>query len=165
MIASAGSVPENYNRYLGPVLFEPYAADLAGRINNADRILEIACGTGILTKAILGRHSRASVVATDLNRGMIEIAKQHVQSDRVTWREADAAQLPFGQNEFDTVVCQFGFMFVPDKLAAFREVRRVLRSSGAFTFNVWDSIAENECSRIANEVVQSIFKTDPPKFY
>ena len=123
MIAFAGSVPENYHRNLGAVLFQPYASDLAGRIERAERVLEIACGTGILTQAIADRFPSAEIVATDLNPGMIEIAKQHVRSNATTWRQADATQLPFPDREFDTVVCQFGFMFVPEK------VRRLSRSA------------------------------------
>jgi len=164
MIAFAGSVPENYHRDLGAVLFQPYAEDLAGRIGEAARVLEIACGTGIVTKTILDRLPRAAIVATDLNQGMIDIAKQHVDSNRVTWRQADAMQLPFADAEFDAVVCQFGFMFVPDKLAAFREVRRVLRRDGLFMFNVWDSLAENDASRTLDEAVSAMFAADPPQF-
>jgi ubiquinone/menaquinone biosynthesis C-methylase UbiE len=159
VIAFAGSVPENYDRYLRPILFEPYAADLAQRIGTG-RILEIACGTGVLTRALLARKER-TVVATDLNQGMIDVAKEKTQSDRVTWRQADAMQLPFGDGDFDTVCCQFGFMFVPDRLEAFRESRRVLRTGGSFVFSVWDSLAVNDATRILNTVVRSTFAEIP----
>jgi len=164
MIAFAGSVPENYHRYLGSVLFEPYAQDLARRIGKADRILEIACGTGIVTNVLIDRLPQTMIVATDLNQGMIDIAKQHVDSKRVTWRQADATKLPFGDGDFDAVVCQFGFMFVPDKLAAFHEAHRVLRDGGLLAFSVWDGLEENQGSRIVNEVAQKMFRDDPPKF-
>ena len=163
MIAFAGTVPENYERHLRPILFEPYAEDLAQRVDG-DRILEIACGTGILTEAILARRARATIVATDLNQGMIDVARKKTQSDRVTWRQADAMQLPFGDGDFDAVVCQFGFMFVPDKLAAFREARRVLRPTGTFMFNLWDSLAENDASRFLDDAVTAMFPANPPRF-
>ena len=159
MIAFAGSVPENYERYLRPILFEPYAVDLARRVGPG-HILEIACGTGVLTNALLADPQR-SVVATDLNQGMIDIATQKTKSDRVTWRQADAMQLPFGDREFDAVASQFGFMFVPDKLQAFREARRVLRPSGTFVFSVWDSLAENDASRFAYEATGAPFMKMP----
>ena len=164
MIAFTGAVPENYDRYLGDILFAPFAADLSKRVGGAGRILEIACGTGVLTQAILERDSGATIVATDLNQGMIDVAQQKARSDRVTWRQADAMRLPFGDHEFDAVVCQFGFMFVPDKLAAFREARRVLRPDGLLAFNVWDSLAENDASRLLHEAVTSTFAADPPRF-
>ena len=160
MIAFAGTVPENYERHLRPILFEPYAVDLAARVSG-DRILEIACGTGVLTEALL---ADSTVIATDLNQGMIDVARQKVRSDRVSWRQADATHLPFVEREFDGVVCQFGFMFVPDKLAAFREARRVLRDNGQFVFNVWDSLAANDASRLLNEVLHSMFPDNPPRF-
>lgn len=164
MIAFAGSVPENYDRHLREILFEPFARDLGTRVADGGRILEIACGTGILTREIVARCPHATIVATDLNPGMIEVAKQSVDSNRVTWRQADAEKLPFGDAEFDAIACQFGYMFVPDKLRAFCEARRVLRRDGVFTFNVWDSLAENDASRILNDVVQAMLPSDPPKF-
>lgn len=164
MIAFSGSVPENYHRHLGPVLFEPYAKDLAARIGDVQRLLEIACGTGIVSQALARQLPDATIVATDLNQAMLDIAMQHVDSKRVTFRQADAMQLPFGDGEFDAVVCQFGFMFVPDKVVAFREVRRVLRRDGLFAFNVWDSLAANDGSRTVNDVVRALFPSDPPRF-
>ena len=164
MIAFAGTVPENYHRHLGAILFEPYAADLVQRIDRAGRILEIACGTGVVTDAITRRFPKAQIVATDLNPGMIEIAKQNTRAKNIEWRQADAMQLPFADGQFDTVVCQFGLMFVPDKLPAFREARRVLRANGLLLLNVWDSLAENDASRIANDVARAMFRDDPPQF-
>jgi ubiquinone/menaquinone biosynthesis C-methylase UbiE len=164
MIAFAGSVPENYDRHLREILFEPVARDLGTRVADRGQILEIACGTGILTREIVARCPHATIVATDLNPGMIEVAKQSFDSTRVTWRQADAEKLPFGDGEFDAIACQLGYMFVPDKLRAFCEARRVLRSDGVLTFNVWDSLEENDASRILNDVAQSMFPSDPPRF-
>src|SRR6185436_8265689 len=117
--AFVGSIPENYDRYLGPVLFEPYAADLVDRLALAERadVLELACGTGIVTRRLrdhLGPGAR--LVATDLNQAMIEYAQTKFASeDSTEWKQADATDLPFADQSFDAVVCQFGLMFFPDK--------------------------------------------------
>src|SRR5215831_16050178 len=164
-----GSIPEHYDRHLGPVIFEPYAAELARRVCSEcpAALLEIACGTGILTAQLrAGLPSGVSLVATDLNEPMIDHARSRVKdADRIEWRTADAAALPFPDSEFAGVVCQFGLMFVPDKDAAFREARRVLVDRGLFAFNVWDGFANNSFGRIAHEVIGSFFRTDPPMFY
>lgn len=164
-----GSIPAIYDRHLGPMLFAPYARDLAARVGQRGprRVLEIACGTGIVTEALRARlPAEAEIVATDLNEAMIA----HAQTARpalanVTWRTADAMGLPFADAEFDQVVCQFGLMFFPDKLAAIREIRRVLRPRGTATLSVWDSMEMNPVGRLAHESVSACFPTDPPEFY
>ena len=163
-----GLIPEVYDRHKGAVLFEPYAADLVERLKprGAKEILELACGTGIVTRALLDGLKPTRLVATDLNEPMLAYARSKV-GDRpgLEWRQADAMELPFADGSFDAVVCQFGIMFVPDKLAAMKEARRVLRPGGVFMLNVWDRIEENEVSRTADEVITSFFPADPPKFY
>ena len=164
-----GSIPELYDRHLGPVIFEPYAADLARRMSadGAGPVLEIACGTGILTARLHARLSPAvHLVATDLNEAMIDHARSRLKGvERIEWRSADAAALPFANAAFAAAACQFGLMFVPDKAAAFREAQRVLVDGGLFAFNVWDSLAHNPFGRIAHETIGSFFRTDPPNFY
>ena len=164
-----GSIPELYHRYLGPVLFEPYAGDLAGRLAMADRpsLLELACGTGMLTRLILAKlPEQGSLVASDLNGAMIEIAKNYVPADdRLTWKVVDAMTLPFPDSSLDGVVCQFGVMFFPDKLAAAREVRRVLKTGGRYLFNVWESLERNDMFRTAQEIMVRTFPDNPPAFY
>jgi len=164
-----GAIPESYDRCLGPVIFEPYAADLARRVCDEApaSLLEIACGTGILTARLRAcLPSNDCFVATDLNQPMIDHARSRVKNaDRIEWRTADAAALPFTDRAFAGAVCQFGLMFVPDKAAAFREARRVLVDRGLFAFNVWDGFANNSFGRIAHEVIGSFFRTDPPMFY
>lgn len=161
----AGSVPENYDRYLGPVLFEPYALDLVGRIAGAVNILEIACGTGRVTKHLLNTlPSSGKLVATDLNADMIAVAKTKVADDRVEWKVADAQELPFEDNSFDHIVCQFGVMFFPDKAKGMAEAYRVLQPGGKYIFNVWDALELNPRSALIRTVMEEIMGDEAPDF-
>jgi ubiquinone/menaquinone biosynthesis C-methylase UbiE len=165
--AFGGSIAAVYERHLVPLLFEPYAEHLAQRLDDfrQGNLLEIAAGTGVVTRA-LARLLPASVeiVATDLNQPMLDLAASMLEGRRVSWQQADAGALPFADHEFDVVVSQFGVMFFPDKLTAFREARRVLKPDGRFLFNVWDRIEENEVSHIVSEAVAARFPRDPPRF-
>lgn len=167
--AFAGEIPKNYDRYLGPVLFEPFADDMAARLKGKGiaNVLEIASGTGILTRRLRDILEPASqLVATDLNGEMLNYARTKFQSgENVKWQEADASALPFADQSFDRVVSQFGLMFVPDKDLANRESFRVLRPGGIYLFSVWDSLADNGIARIAHETISSFFDRDPPRFY
>jgi len=163
----AGSIPELYDTYLVPLIFEPYAMDLKERIRsqNVARLLEIAAGTGVVTRALAtALNQSASIVATDLNQAMLDRAVAVGTARPVEWRQADAMALPFRDGEFDTVVCQFGVMFFPDKCKAFSEARRVLQPGGLFIFNVWDRIAENEFADVVTTALESVFPDDPPRF-
>jgi ubiquinone/menaquinone biosynthesis C-methylase UbiE len=165
--AFSGSIASIYDDYLGPLIFEPYAQDLANRLSalRAERVLETAAGTGIVTRALLRVLSGgARVVATDLNPPMLDRAAERIASSRVSWQKADAQALPFPDGAFDAVVCQFGVMFFPDKQKAFREARRVLRPGGRFIFNVWDGIEHNEFADLVNAAVADMFGDDPPRF-
>jgi ubiquinone/menaquinone biosynthesis C-methylase UbiE len=165
--AFSGSIASIYDDYLGPLIFEPYAQDLANRLAalNAERVLETAAGTGIVTRALLATLSdSASVVATDLNQPMLDRAAERISSDRVSWQKADALALPFPDAAFDAVVCQFGVMFFPDKPKAYREARRVLKPGGHFIFNVWDGIEHNEFADLVTAAVADMFADDPPRF-
>lgn len=167
--AFTGSIPENYDRYLGPALFEPYARDLSERLAVGDgaSVLELACGTGIVTRRLRERlPPGVRLTATDLNPAMMDYAaRKFSHGESVDWRQADATDLPFGDESFDAVVCQFGFMFVPDKVKAFREARRVLRPGGALLFNVWDAIERNDLAHVAHTTISQFFERDPPAFY
>ena len=128
-----GSVPGYYDRYLGPFLFDAYADALAARLPRRDglRVLEVACGTGRVTgRLVRALPPKGTLVATDLNEAMIDVARGKVTDAGVTWRTADAAALPFEDASFDAVVCGFGLMFVPDKAKALSEARRVLVQGG-----------------------------------
>ncbi|MGL4264893.1 MAG: class I SAM-dependent methyltransferase [Afipia sp.] len=164
----SGSIPEIYDRLFVPLIFQPYANDLAERIAKVDpaNVLETAAGTGVLTRAMASRLSGTTrIVATDLNQPMLDhaMAKQP-HSDRVTWRQADALALPFGNQEFDAVACQFGAMFFPDKIKGFGEARRVLTPRGHFFFNVWDRIGGNEFADVVTASLATLFPQDPPMF-
>ncbi len=163
----AGSVPKLYDEYLVPLIFEPYAADLVNRLRarTLSRVLEIAAGTGVVTRAMAsGLTESVSIVATDLNQAMLDHASAVGTQRAVEWRRADAMQLPFGDGEFDAVVCQFGVMFFPDKPKAFSEARRVLRRGGVFIFSVWDRIEDNEFADTVSTALASMFPNDPPRF-
>jgi len=165
----AGSIPAAYDRYLGPILFQPYAEDLAARLKADENssVLELACGTGILTRVLRDRlPASVRLVATDLNEPMIQNAAQKFKQDEaIEWQQADASRVPFADRSFDAVICQFGIMFVPDKLASARDAHRVLRTGGVFLFNVWDALEHNDLGRIAHETIASFFEKDPPTFY
>ena len=167
--AFVGAIPKNYDRYLGPVLFEPYANDLVARVDvgKEGSVLELACGTGIVTRRLRERLAPgAKIVATDLNESMLMFAKQKFEgSEAIEWKQADATDLPFADQSFDTVVCQFGVMFFPDKEQAAREAFRVLKPSGVFLFNVWDAIEENDLPHIAHTIISKFFDDNPPNFY
>ena len=140
-----GSIPQLYDDNLGHTMFAPYAADLAARLASLQvgRLLETAAGTGIVTAALAARLPAVEIVATDLNQPMLDHAATKPGLNRVQFRQADAQALPFADQSFDAVVCQFGVMFFPDRLAAYREARRVLKPGGRFVFNVWDSLVDN----------------------
>jgi SAM-dependent methyltransferase len=163
----AGSVPRLYDTYLVPLIFEPYAADLANRLKAMPlgNVLEIAAGTGVVTRALASElPPTVHIVATDLNQAMLDQAAAVGPARAVEWRQADVMQLPFADQTFDAVVCQFGVMFFPDKVKAFCEVRRVLRPGGVFVFNVWDEIVENEFADTVTDALASLFPDDPPRF-
>jgi SAM-dependent methyltransferase len=163
----SGSISRLYETYLVPLIFEPYAADLAYRLasRSITSLLEIAAGTGVVTRALASvLQEGVLIVATDLNQPMLDHASALGTSRPVEWRQADAMQLPFVDHTFDAVVCQFGVMFFPDKKKAFSEARRVLKPGGVFIFNVWDRIQENEFADTVTTALESLFPNDPPRF-
>jgi SAM-dependent methyltransferase len=163
----AGSIPGLYHNLLGPLLFDPFAWDLAKRAapTPAARILETAAGTGIVTGALLREAPKAEFVATDLNQAMLDIAASRLMSWRVAFQQADAQSLPFEDATFDAIVCQFGVMFFPDRVAAYHEARRVLKPGGRFLFNVWDRLEENPVTLAVSNALAALFPDDPPGFF
>jgi SAM-dependent methyltransferase len=166
--AFVGSIPATYHRYLGPLIFEDYAADLTRRLaaRPNERILELACGTGIVTRRLAGSlPPGATLTATDLNEAMLSEARQIAgENHRVNFRQADACAIPFEDASFDAIACQYGVMFFPDKPLAMREARRVLKPGGRYIFNVWDSLEHNPIPRIVHETAAGMFPHNPAKF-
>ena len=164
----AGSIPELYDRLLVPLIFEPYARDLAERLARFEPrdVLETAAGTGVVTRAMASRLPAATrIVVTDLNQPMLDRAAASLADDeRIEWRQADALALPFADRSFDAVVCQFGAMFFPDKVQGYKEARRVLKPGGRFFFSVWDRIEDNEFADVVTQAMAEIFPDDPPRF-
>ena len=163
----AGSIPQFYEAYMVPLIFAPYAPDLARRAaqRKVSRVLEIAAGTGVVTRALdQALDDSVEIVATDLNPAMLEEARRQGTRRPVEWRPADAMSLPFPDASFDCVVCQFAAMFFPDKAQAFAEARRVLAPGGVFLFNVWDRIEDNEIAHVILDALAALFPADPPRF-
>lgn len=165
--AFTGNVPLNYETYLGPLFFEPYAHDLAERLpnNKYGNILELACGTGRVTKYLMRKLQQdGTLLATDLNDAMLSIGRQKVTDARIQWNVVDAHDLPYEEDSFDLIVCQFGVMFFQDKPKAFREAFRVLKSGETFLFNTWDHIQYNALTEVTRKVMDQIFPDDPAPF-
>ena len=162
----AGSIPALYDRHLVPLLFQPYADEVARRAVEWQprRILETAAGTGIVTEALHTAVPDAEIVATDLNQAMIDVAAERVRSDRISFQAADALDLPFDDGSFDLVVCQFGVMFFPDKVRGAAEARRVLADGGRYVTVIWDSVAKNPGSQMLSDAVAALFPENPPRF-
>ena len=162
------SIPEHYEQYLVPLIFTDYAAALAEAVTvtNDTHILETACGTGIVSRYIAKRlDGQARLMATDLNDPMIEEARAALgDAANVEFQQADALNLPFDDKSFDVVLCQFGVMFFPDRVAGYKEAARVLKSDGKFLFNVWDSLENNPFAQTVDEAVQVLYPNDPPNF-
>ncbi len=165
--AFAGTIPANYENHLGPFLFEPYALDLISRLRDKkySHILEIACGTGRVTKHLASSLRYDTLTATDLNQDMITVAKDKVPDKDIKWFQADALELPFVDNSFDLVVIQFGIMFFPDRATGLAEAYRVLKPGGKLIFNTWDRTENVPGIYEGRNVIESYFEGDPPKFY
>jgi SAM-dependent methyltransferase len=164
-----GSIPQLYEHHLVPLLFEPYAQDMAARAAALQpaRLLEIAAGTGVLTRRLAqALPAGAEIVATELDPGMLDVAATlgAGTTRSVEWRLADAQELPFDDQSFDLVVCQFGAMCFGDRRRAYAEVRRVLQPAGNFLFNVWDHLNSNELADTVAQALARAFPADPPRF-
>jgi ubiquinone/menaquinone biosynthesis C-methylase UbiE len=163
----SGSIAKLYEQYFVPLIFEPYAEDLVRRLTPAptDAVLEIAAGTGVVTRRLAeALPASVSIVATDLNQAMLDEAARVGTKRPVEWHQADAMRLPFPDENFDAVLCQFGAMFFPDRAKAYAEARRVLRKGGLFLFNVWDRLEDNEFAEEVTNALAAVFPKDPPRF-
>ena len=158
-----------YDRFLGSALFEPYAIDLASRVADLTEgsVLEMACGTGILTQQLRTRlKPSVALTATDINPGMLDYAWNKLkQLKGINWKQADIANLPFSDASFNVVLCQFGLMFVPDKDRAFQEMRRVLVNGGMLAVSVWDRMEVNPWGVAVHTTIETLFPDNPPQFF
>jgi SAM-dependent methyltransferase len=157
-------MPQAYDRWLAPSVFRPFAVDLARRAANSAprRLLEIAAGTGVLTRELVTAIPAARVTATDLNAAMVEFGSRRVPL--AAWRQADALRLPFDDRQFDLVICQFGVMFFPDRPAAFGEMRRVLAPGGRLLFSTWGTVETHGFAAALVAALAHAFPCDPPTF-
>lgn len=164
--AFTGSVPATYDRLLKPLLFEPYAEEVARRARSfmPGHVLETAAGTGIVTEHLHQVLPDANIVATDLNPAMLDVAARRIRSEKVSFEPADAQDLRFADETFDLVVCQFGVMFFPDKVKGNSEARRVLRQGGHYIAVIWDRLDRNPASQITHDAVAALYPEDPPQF-
>ena len=160
------STPELYDRYMVPLLFEPYAKLVADRVAELQpkRILETAAGTGVLTRLAADAAPQAEIVATDINPAVVAFAAQKFPENRVTVQQANAQELPFDDGSFDLVLCQFGVMFFPDRIAANSEARRVLSAGGGYLVVTFGRLEDNPVPKIADEAVAALFLDDPPHY-
>ena len=166
-----GSIPEIYDAHLGPMLFEFSAKDLANRVKDKisaeNKVLEVACGTGISTHYLReALPQNIHITATDLNPAMLDFAKnKHSNLPGVSFEIADALSLSFDDKVFDAVICQFGIMFFPDKSKGITEMVRTLKPGGVLAFNVWDSMEQNKSVALVHGTITSFFEINPPQFW
>ena len=157
-----GSPAEIYERFMVPAQFAPWVSDLLTlvQLKPGDRLLDLACGTGIVArKAVRQVGESGRVVGLDNNPRMLEMARSLDTS--IEWTEANAMDVPFSDADFDIVVCQQGLQFMPDRLAAVEEMYRVLAPGGRVAIATWFSlehipgffaIAQGLARHVSNEV-------------
>jgi ubiquinone/menaquinone biosynthesis C-methylase UbiE len=164
-----GSIPDFYERGMGPVIFADFALDMAQRVKalNPKLVVETAAGTGILTRALRDAlPGRTKIIATDLNPPMLEIAKRKfARGEPVNLQPANAVDLPFDDACCDLLVCQFGHMFFPDKQQALDTAYRVLEDGGHYLFSVWDSHAFNTYAEVTHRIAGTLNPENPPQFF
>jgi len=159
-----GSIPQHYEDYLIDFLFDSFANDLVKRVatNNTIKVLELAAGTGCVTKHLVNYlPSSATITATDLQPGMLEVAKKNLSGSNIDWATVDMTDIPYDDDAFDSIICQFGLMLVPNKMKALQEIHRVLKPGGQLVFNVWGNIDYNAVWKIGGEVVESFLGNNP----
>lgn len=138
----SGNAAHTYERDLVGIFNRPLAETTFGHVtlHEGERVLDTACGTGIVTRVALERFKGLKkIVGVDLNTGMLDVAREHTPATEtvVEWHEGDICAWPFPDASFDVVICQQGLQYIPDKLAALRDMRRVLVSGGRLALTVW----------------------------
>lgn len=150
-----------YDEFFVPALFQRWAEPVAdaARIESGQRVLDVACGTGTLTRELAARvPPDGSVTGLDINDGMLAVARRN--SPFITWRQGEAEALPFDDGRFDAVTCQFGLMFFRDRGQAVREMSRVLRPGGSLAVAVWDRLENVPGYAAASALLHRLFGGD-----
>jgi ubiquinone/menaquinone biosynthesis C-methylase UbiE len=163
-----GSIPRNYDEYLGPMFFEPYAIEISERIepNSVAVALELGCGTGRVTRHLRNAlPEKTSFTASDLSPDMLAVAKEKLRELKIDWRIINAQELPFNDNSVDLIVCSFGYMFVPDKSKAFAEAHRILRPGGTLLIATWGKLEDNDASYIFRTTLGKYFGDSLPESF
>ncbi len=168
-LAFSGNIPANYDNYLGPLFFEPFATVVAERVRQLrpEALLEVACGTGRLTQYLPGvLPAGASILASDINPAMLAYAREALKKhENIRWDVVDAVSLPYQDAAFDLILSQFGVMFYSDRSKAFAEVYRTLKPGGAFVFTAWDQLEYNPAAQLTDETLRHFFPVETPAFY
>ncbi|HZV70761.1 MAG TPA: methyltransferase domain-containing protein [Saprospiraceae bacterium] len=163
-----GSIPEHYDHYLGPMFFEPYAVEVAYRIDpsRVNTALEIGCGTGRVTRQLRKvLRPGTKLIASDISPDMMQLAKENLKDQDIEWQIINGQDLPFEDNSIDLIVCCFTYMFVEDKDKAFSEAYRVLKPGGKFIFTTWDKLELNEASNVFRKIVKPYLPDPLPPSY
>jgi SAM-dependent methyltransferase len=162
------TAPEMYEQQLVPAMFEPFARDLIHlcNIRRSDRILDVACGTGIVSRLAIDYVdvTAGKVVGVDINPVMLNMARHCSVGKDIDWKEGSSMSLPFPNEFFDLVVCQQGLQFFPDRIKALREMNRVLVGAtrkrdkdcgyGRLVLSVWTSIKDSPGFSILKRLLQ-----------
>lgn len=159
-----GLIPKHYQDLLTPFLFDGFSQDLVDRIDfsNIHKVLELASGTGSVTRRLLTKMpAETHLLATDLEASMLEVAKQQLEAANLSWDVVDMTSIPYGDEQFDLIICQFGLMLVPEKLKALSEMHRVLKKGGRLIFSVWGDIQDNPVWSISGKVIESFLGSNP----
>ncbi len=152
------SAAEIYDEFFVPALFQMWAAKAADAadVQAGQKVLDVACGTGVLTREISNRvGSEGSAIGLDINEGMLAVAKN--KSPEIDWQNGSAESIPFKDATFDAVVSQFGLMFFPKKITALKEMFRVLKKDGKLAVAVWDSLENTVGYRTVVEMLKNLF--------
>ena len=134
----SGNAAEIYERFFVPALFQEWAGPVldAAQVKPGQHVLDVACGTGLVARAAVARVGKfGRVDALDCNEAMLAVARKH--GAEVNWKAGRAEELPYPDDSFDAVTCQFGLMFFEDRVGALREMQRVLRPEGTLAVAVW----------------------------
>jgi ubiquinone/menaquinone biosynthesis C-methylase UbiE len=152
------SAADVYEEFFVPALFQEWAGRVAdaAALEPGHKVLDVACGTGVLARSALDRVGPGgAVTGLDRNDGMLVVARR--KSPGIDWRSGRAEALPFADDTFDAVVSQFGLMFFEDRVKALAEMSRVLRRGGRLAVAVWASLDRSPGYRALTALIERLF--------